>query len=313
MAELNSPHDVSTSPILGLEPGLIRGINLGSWTSQCSAFETALQKFHHIDAVLVTFPIGSRSGLLDINVVESAVRREQKPPTEIHQAGKLPTANNPAEHHVLATYKHNWHLVTKGMHPDGESGRSGIHPIHFCRVAWQSTSTASTFVNVLWPFVPAAIVLHFARPDLHVWMLAINYIAMVPAANLLGFAEQELARKLPKVGGILFETALGSVVEIVLFLMLIEKDNETGDVSTPEDLIPVIQAVILGSILTNLLLCLGLCFFVGGLKRKEQVFHTTISEAGSGLLLVAGFALIIASAFFSALAGVTVPAGSEEG
>ena len=178
--------------------------------------------------------------------MESAVRREQKPQTEIHQAGKLPTANNPAQHHVLATYKHNWHLVTKGMHPDGESGRSGIHPIHFCRVAWQSTSTASTFVNVLWPFVPAAIVLHFARPDLHVWMLAINYIAMVPAANLLGFGEQELARKLPKVGGILFETALGSVLEIVLFLVLIEKDNGTGDVSTPGDLIPVIQAVILG-------------------------------------------------------------------
>ena len=88
---------------------------------------------------------------------------------------------------------------------------------------------------------------------------------------------------------------------------------ERENVSTPGDLIPVIQAVILGSILTNLLLCLGLYFFVGGLKRKVQVFHATISEVGSRLLLVAGFALIIASAFFSALAGVTVPAGSEEG
>ena len=56
-------------------------------------------------------------------------------------------------------------------------------------------------VNILWPFVPAAIAIHFARPDLHVWVFALNYIAMVPTANLVGFAGQELARKLPKVLG----------------------------------------------------------------------------------------------------------------
>jgi Ca2+:H+ antiporter len=54
-------------------------------------------------------------------------------------------------------------------------------------------------VNILWPFVPAAVAIHFARPDLHVWVFALNYIAMVPSANLLGFAGGELAKKLPKV------------------------------------------------------------------------------------------------------------------
>jgi Ca2+:H+ antiporter len=164
---------------------------------------------------------------------------------------------------------------------------------------------------LLWPFVPAAVALHFARPDLHVWIFAINYIAMVPAANLIGFAGQELARKMPKVSGILVETALGSVVEIVLFMVLIKKDNGTSDVTSKGDLIPVIQAAILGSVLTNILLCLGLCFFVGGIKRSEQKFHASISEAGSGLLLVAGFGLLIPSAFFAALKGSTVAAGQE--
>lgn len=59
----------------------------------------------------------------------------------------------------------------------------------------------SMVVNILWPFVPAAIALHFARPDLHLWKFTLNYIAMVPTANLIGFAGQELARKLPKVLG----------------------------------------------------------------------------------------------------------------
>lgn len=158
--------------------------------------------------------------------------------------------------------------------------------------------------NILWPFVPAAIVLHAVRPDLHVWIFAINYIAMVPCANLLGFAGQELARKLPKVLGIILEVTLGSVVEIILFVVLIVKENGDGR------FIVVIQAAILGSILTNLLLCMGLCFFVGGMRREEQSFHDVIGEVGSGLLLMAGFALLIPSAFYSAL--YTTAENSEE-
>lgn len=126
-------------------------------------------------------------------------------------------------------------------------------------------------VNVLWPFVPAAIALHFARPDLHVWVFALNYIAMVPSANLLGFAGGELAKKLPKVLGVLLETTLSSVVEVVLFMILIHNDQGGN-------LIPVIQAAILGSVLANLLLCLGMCFFWGGIGREEQVFHEAVSE-----------------------------------
>lgn len=96
---------------------------------------------------------------------------------------------------------HNGHKVTKGIKPDGESGRKGIHPLQFLRICFRSTSTASMVVNVLWPFVPIAIALHFARPKLHIWIFALNYVAMVPTANLVGFAGQELARKLPKVFG----------------------------------------------------------------------------------------------------------------
>ncbi|KIX01599.1 calcium/proton exchanger [Rhinocladiella mackenziei CBS 650.93] len=209
---------------------------------------------------------------------------------------------------VLPQFNHNGHEVTPGIHPDGESGRRGIHPVEFTRIIWKSSSTVSSWVNVLWPFVPAAIALHFVKGDHHLWTFAINYIAMVPAANLLGFAGQELARKLPKVAGIIIETTLGSVVEIVLFMVLIAKDNGTGEPGHGNK-IQVIQAAILGSILTNLLLCLGFCFLVGGLKHKEQKFHPIVSEVGSGLLLVAGFALMIPSAFFASLSGSTVSEG----
>lgn len=96
---------------------------------------------------------------------------------------------------------HNGHKITKGIKPEGESGRKGVHPWHFLRIGFRSTSKASMAVNVLWPFVPAAIAIHFARPNHHEWIFALNYIAMIPSANLVGFAGQELARKLPKVFG----------------------------------------------------------------------------------------------------------------
>lgn len=185
----------------------------------------------------------------------------------------------------------------------GESGRKGFHPVHFFRVVWRSTCTLSMIVNVLWPIVPAAIALHFARPDLHVAVFTTNYIAMVPAANVLGFSGGELAKKLPKTFGVLLETALSCGVEIVLIMVLLHNNKQNPELN----LIPVIQAAILGSILANLLLCLGMCFFVGGLKRTEQVFHEAISEVGSGLLLVAGFGLLIPTAFFSALKGAVGP------
>jgi Ca2+:H+ antiporter len=133
----------------------------------------------------------------------------------------------PTHHHRV---NHKGYKVTKGIQPDGESGRRGIHPFHFFKICWRSTSTASRLVNILWPIVPAAIAVRYARPDLHLVIFILNYIAMVPCANLIGFAGQELARKLPKVFGVLLETTLGSIVEMVLFIVLLTRLDHAFDI-----------------------------------------------------------------------------------
>ena len=103
----------------------------------------------------------------------------------------------------------------------------------------------------------------------------------------------------------LLETFLGGIVEIVLFLVLLHKSSPEGS------LVPVIRAAILGSVLANLLLCLGFCFFAGGLRRDEQDFDPQISEVGNGLLLVAGFGLAIPSAFKGSLTGTEFDTGTN--
>lgn len=143
---------------------------------------------------------------------------------------------------------HAGHVVTPGIEPDGESGRSWFHPWHFLRICFRSSCTASMWTNLLWPFSIATVVLHFGYRDHNLWIFITAYLGMIPCANLVGFAGQELARKLPKVGGVILETTFGSVVEIILFIVLIAGGPEN---------ISVIRAAILGSILANLLFCLG--------------------------------------------------------
>ncbi|KAJ4300478.1 ATP-dependent 3'-5' DNA helicase [Collariella sp. IMI 366227] len=85
---------------------------------------------------------------------------------------------------------------------------------------------------------------------------------------------------------------LGSLVEIIMFIVLITRSEKAGI-----DYIQVIQAAILGSVLATLLLCLGLCFMAAGMKRDETHFSEAVGEAGNGLLLTAGFGLAIPTVF----------------
>ena len=96
-----------------------------------------------------------------------------------------------------------------------------------------------------------------------------------------------------------------------MILIIKHKAGSDEDAAEHGNLIPIIQAAILGSILTNLLLCLGLCFAVGGIRQQVQTFHAAVSEVGNGLLLVAGFRLLIPSAFYSALKGSAIPQSTE--
>lgn len=191
--------------------------------------------------------------------------------------------------------------LTPHIKAAGESGRRGFSPMHFLTISARSSCKASAAVNVLWPSVPAAIAVRYADSGNHLAIFILAYIAMVPCANLIGFAGQEFGRKMPPVLAVLIETTFGSVVEIVLFLVLLLKGNNEE----------VIKAAILGSILANMLLCLGLCFFAAGMRRDESHFSETVSEAGSGLLLTAGFGLAVPTVFslaFQNSASVTTAA-----
>lgn len=104
-------------------------------------------------------------------------RRGSRPSTSPYTHEPKPQQER--EDGSLPQYNSNGHAVTRGIQPNGESGRRGFHPVHFLKVCWASSCTASKYVNVLWPFVPAAIALVRISSSAPRWLLPAD--AMAPA------------------------------------------------------------------------------------------------------------------------------------
>lgn len=146
------------------------------------------------------------------------------------------------------------------------------------------------FIRGLLIFVPAAIVAELvgASPTA-VFILAA--LAIVPLADLIGEATEELASRTgPRVGGLLNAT-LGNAAEVIIAIFAIR-----------EGLLDLVKASITGSILGNLLLVLGLSILLGGLRNGIQKFDRRQAALNSTMLILAVVALIIPSLFSEAIA-----------
>jgi len=61
----------------------------------------------------------------------------------------------------------------------------------------------------------------------------------------------------------------------------------------------MVQSSLLGGLLNNLLLVLGMAFVVGGYRFHQQEFQPAVAQLNSSLLTVSVIALIIPAAFVS--------------
>ena len=135
--------------------------------------------------------------------------------------------------------------------------------------------------------VPVSIVLEVAGVE-DLAIFAMSARAILPLAGLIGRSTEQLALHTgPRVGGLINAT-FGNVTELIIAIFLLLDGK-------PE----IVKASLTGSILGNLLLVLGLSFFVGGLKHEEQEYNarsasvhaTSLVLAVTGLLMPALFAL----------------------
>lgn len=146
----------------------------------------------------------------------------------------------------------------------------------------------SSYIHVLLLFVPLGILSHFAA-----WPAAVvfvfNFFAIIPLASLLSYATEELAEHVGETVGGLINASFGNAVELIVAIVALARGE-----------IRLVQASMLGSILSNLLLVLGCSFFMGGLGRIQQRFNATVAQTMAALMALATSSLLIPAAFNAA-------------
>ncbi|EOX93619.1 Vacuolar cation/proton exchanger 5 [Theobroma cacao] len=147
----------------------------------------------------------------------------------------------------------------------------------------------STKLNILMIFGPAAIFVEKAT-GYHGLVFPLSLLGIIPLAERLGYATEQLACFTgPTVGGLLNAT-FGNATELIISIFALRNG-----------MIRVVQQSLLGSILSNMLLVLGCAFFSGGLviMKREQVFNKAAAGVNSGLLLMSVMGLLFPAVLHS--------------
>lgn len=130
------------------------------------------------------------------------------------------------------------------------------------------------------PFAMASVYLGWSDEA----VFTLNFFAILPLAAVLGFVTEELANNVGDTLGGLLNATFGNAVEMIFSVFALQ-----------HGLIDVVQGSLMGSVLSNLLLVLGCCFFFGGLKNHKQVFNASGARSQGSLLLLAVLAMIMPS------------------
>lgn len=146
-------------------------------------------------------------------------------------------------------------------------------------------------LNLLLIAAPASWVIHGLSAE-SPWSFLTAAISLVPLASLIGLGTEQLARRSgPAVGGFLNAT-FGNAAELIIAIVALGEGH-----------VALVKASITGSIVGNLLLVLGLSFFLGGLGRKSQKFHRTAATNMGAMLFLAVVALVMPAVFDLTLYG----------
>ena len=107
-------------------------------------------------------------------------------------------------------------------------------------------------------------------------------LAIIPLAVWLSTATEEIAVVTgPSIGGLL-NAVFGNATELIIAIVALK-----------EGLVDIVKASITGSIISNLLLVMGLAMLLGGLRYKEQDFQPVLVRVNGSSMTLAAIAIIL--------------------
>ena len=170
-------------------------------------------------------------------------------------------------------------------------------------VSWlKAMDPRETKLNILLLALP--ITLYFNYLDQNYSMAFFSsLIAIMPLAFLMGRATEEIALRTTESLGGLLNATFGNAAELIIAVLLILEASRVADPETQSFFIHLVQASLIGSILGNLLLVMGLAFVWGGIHHSEQKYSETQVSSNGSLLLLSMIVLVIPTVFHSSVGG----------
>jgi Ca2+:H+ antiporter len=141
-------------------------------------------------------------------------------------------------------------------------------------------------INWLLLFIPITVGLehltHVPAPVLF-FMAA---LAIIPIASQIVQATEQIASRTGDAVGGLLNATFGNAPELIIALVALRSGY-----------LDMVRASLVGAILANLLLALGMAFLAGGLRFHEQQFNPRAARAYSTMMFLAAVSLMVPSAF----------------
>jgi len=143
-----------------------------------------------------------------------------------------------------------------------------------------------TPINWLLIFVPITLILeHLPNAPAPLVFFSAG-IAIVPVAALIVRATEQLATRTGDAVGGLLNATFGNAPELIIALVALKAGY-----------LDMVRASLVGAILANLLLALGVAFLTGGIKFHDQKFNPTAARAYSTMMFLAAISMTVPSAF----------------
>ena len=140
--------------------------------------------------------------------------------------------------------------------------------------------------NILLAFIPLSLALKYGFHAAPTWVFISAIIGIVPLAEWIRRATEQMARIAgPAIGGLLNVT-FGNVAELILALFVLSAGQAD-----------VVKGQITGSIIGNSLLGLGLAIVVGSWSREKQTFKRERAGNLSSMLILATIGLLLPALF----------------
>jgi Ca2+:H+ antiporter len=128
----------------------------------------------------------------------------------------------------------------------------------------------------------ATFILLFISTSSNLVNTVIYSIGMIPLAILLGDLTSNMSLYIGEKRGGLLAATIGNFPELMM-----------GIWSISYGMIPMVKSALIGSIISNMLLVLGVAIFFGGIKFKEQRFNKIIARTNFNMLLLAMSAMVV--------------------